>query len=218
MSTAQSFIPAAGRAGVRGYDRAIALTAREARMRSGMIKAIGASVGGIEQPKILELGCGTGSLTIALAAALPNADLTGLDPDASALAIARAKAGADAVEWIEGGALAPPTAGGGWDAIAISLVMHHLRPDQQPRALRAAREALAPHGTLHVLDFGPPRGLLPRVGFRHALQRLDGVSNTAPMGNGELPGMIAAAGFDEPQLIQRFGTVWGTHEQYAARG
>jgi hypothetical protein len=99
--------------------------------------------------------------------------------------------------------------------VVISLVLHHLKPEQQSVALSRAFEALRPSGTLHVIDFGIPHGPIPRLGWR-VLQRIDGLENTTPLGRGDLPALIDAAGFRDRRLTQRFGTIWGTHEQYFA--
>jgi ubiquinone/menaquinone biosynthesis C-methylase UbiE len=187
------------------------VSAREGKLRGGMIESVAAT----NPTRVLELGCGTGSLSLALAKALPNASITGLDLDPAALDIARGKSGADRVEWRLGSATDPPPKAGTWDCVVISLVLHHLRPEQQPVALARAHEALRPNGTLHVIDFGRPHGPLPKLGW-HVLQRLDGIENTAPLGRGDLPGLIDDAGFTGRKLVQRFGTVWGTHEQFVA--
>jgi hypothetical protein len=91
-----------------------------------------------------------------------------------------------------------------------------LKPADQPVALSQALSALKPGGTFHVVDFAPPANRVARLGWP-LLQRLDGKENTDPMGNGELPGMIDAAGFGDRALIQRYNTVFGTNEQYQAK-
>jgi 2-polyprenyl-3-methyl-5-hydroxy-6-metoxy-1,4-benzoquinol methylase len=50
--------------------------------------------------RVLDLGCGTGRLTLAMAAA--GHRVTGVDPAAAPLAAARAKPLADRVTWLEG--------------------------------------------------------------------------------------------------------------------
>lgn len=50
--------------------------------------------------RVLDLGCGTGRLSIGLAAA--GHRVTGVDPARASLAAARAKPGADRVTWVEG--------------------------------------------------------------------------------------------------------------------
>jgi len=213
----REFVPAAGRAGLtRAYDSIISLVARERLLRGGMIDAIAEGAATIEHPQILELGCGTGSLAIAVSEGVTGARVTGIDIDPEALAIARGKHSADKVQWLEGNVIDAPPTPGSWDCVMISLVLHHLMPEDQPRALGTARAALKPGGTLHVIDFGLPTSALTKLGWR-ALQRIDGVANTTPLGRGELPGMIDDAGFSERRRRQRFATMFGVTEQYSAR-
>jgi ubiquinone/menaquinone biosynthesis C-methylase UbiE len=209
---ATDFVPAAGRAWLTGaYDTLIAVSARVDKLRGGIIASVSA-----ENPvRVLELGSGTGTLSLALAQALPAASITGVDLDPAALEIARAKPGAERVDWQLGSATDAPPKAGTWDCVVISLVLHHLTPAQQPVALSRAYEALRPGGSLHVIDFGPPHGPVPKLGWP-LLQRIDGAENTTPLGRGDLPGLIDAAGFSDRTLLQRFGTVWGTKEQYRA--
>lgn len=210
------FVPAAGiPALTRFYDLAIDLFSGEKLLRRGMIDAVARDAAAADAPRILEIGCGTGSLSIALAEAIPAAEVVGVDIDEKALSIAASKPGAHRVRWLRGSATALPVEPGSFAIVAISLVMHHLMPDQQPAALREARAALRPGGTLHVIDFGVPRGLIPRVGSR-ILSRIDGPVNTGPIFSGKLPGMIDAAGFADRRLEHRFPTPVGTIERFSA--
>jgi len=92
---------------------------------------------------ILDVGCGTGTLALRLAAT--GHTVTGVDPAAASLAVARAKPGADRVRWIEGDATTLPddvqadlavmtgnvaqvfTTDEAW-AATLRAVHHHLRP------------------------------------------------------------------------------------------
>jgi len=69
------------------YDPVVALTMRERTFRSRLVAQVAAG----EPAAVLEIGCGTGSLTVRLARALPSSSITGIDPDADALARARDK-------------------------------------------------------------------------------------------------------------------------------
>jgi SAM-dependent methyltransferase len=56
----------------------------------------------------VDLGCGTGELLLGLHRAHPDWRLCGIDGSAAMLAAARAKPGADGVQWLEGAMAAPP--------------------------------------------------------------------------------------------------------------
>src|SRR5687767_3310871 len=58
--------------------------------------------------RVVDVGCGTGRLTIGIAAA--DHDVTGVEPNAAFLARARTKPGADRVTWIHGTARDLPEA------------------------------------------------------------------------------------------------------------
>ena len=54
------------------------------------------------QMKVLDLGCGTGTLTLMLKRAHPEAQITGLDGDSEVLDIARNKSRGADIQWDEG--------------------------------------------------------------------------------------------------------------------
>src|SRR5215217_4616678 len=95
------YIPAA-RWGLltRLYDPVLAVTMRERRWRGKMLDRVDAdlSEGGVA----VDLGCGTGTFALALAARRRDSTVTGVDGDAEILALARGKQGADAVDWRQG--------------------------------------------------------------------------------------------------------------------
>jgi ubiquinone/menaquinone biosynthesis C-methylase UbiE len=207
-------VGAAGRhASVSAYDRVVAATMREGAWRPALVDRVleGVPTGG----RVVEVGAGTGSLAIALAAAPSEVTVIAMDGDPEALAIARAKEGAEGVEWLEGDARRLPMADGGVDAVVMSLLLHHLAPEAQRDALREARRVLTRGGSLHVADFGRPQDALMAAAF--ALLRLsDGRRNTAPHAAGELPATVAAAGFAHPRRWKRLRTGFGTLELMSA--
>lgn len=85
---------------------------------------------------ILDVGCGTGSLTFALAKALPSARITGLDSSQAYVAYASSRTPSDGLLAFEqGDATALPYRDGSFDA-AVSLLALNFVPD----AKRADRE------------------------------------------------------------------------------
>ena len=203
-----SFVPAAGHEAFTGvYDLVTALTAREARWRPAVASLAGAGV-------VVEIGAGTGTQSLLLAG--EGGEVVAVDPDRSALEIARAKDGADRVRWLEGMADALPLESGSADAVVMALMLHHLDGAGKQAALREAARVLRPGGRLVVADWGVPAGAVPRAGMR-LLAKIDGEAGIRDHVAGRLPALIEAAGFEAPERHARLGTVWGTLELLTAR-
>ncbi len=68
----------------------------------GDLQVYSALVDEFEAVRVLDIGCGTGTFAILLAGR--GLQVTGVDPAAGSLDVARAKPGADRVRWIHGDA------------------------------------------------------------------------------------------------------------------
>jgi ubiquinone/menaquinone biosynthesis C-methylase UbiE len=158
--------------------------------------------------RVLDLGCGTGALSLQLYRRHPDARLTGLDPDPHALARARAKAAREGapVEWQQGFGDALPFADGGFDRVVSSLVFHHLTHDGRRATLAEIARVLAPGGRLLVLDFGPPHGALDRL-LLHLFHRDDRLEDNLA---GRIPALMADAGLAEPREAARMRSPFGS--------
>lgn len=94
---------------------------------------------------ILDLGCGTGILTVTLAA--EGRRVVGVDPSASMLAFARARPGGERVEWIEGDTEVLPEAR--FDLILMTgNVAQHIPDPAWMLTLRRLRAVAAPGALL----------------------------------------------------------------------
>lgn len=197
------YVPAAGRGALTAlYDPVVRLTMREDAWRPALVERIG---GG----DVLDAGCGTGTLAVALARA--GARVTGVDGDPGVLARARAKAAAAGVDvtFTEGLAGTLPLPDRSFDAAVCSLLLHHLAPAAKAAALADVRRVLRPGGRLHVADWGAPADPLQRLAF-FGLRALDGFANTADHAAGRLPAIVTGAGFAGVTVRQRLRTLWGT--------
>ena len=77
--------------------------------------------------RVLEIGCGTGNLTLRVSKACPSAQLTGLDPDPRALGIARRKGGnVPRLNFEQGYAQELPYADGAFDRVLSSMMLHRI--------------------------------------------------------------------------------------------
>lgn len=154
---------------------------------------------------VLDLGCGTGTLTLMIKRAHPNADVTGLDGDPQVLDIARDKSRGVNIQWDEGLASSLPYPDSVFDRVVTSLVIHHLVTDDKRLAFKEVYRVLKPHGELHLVDFGPPHSSLTRLirkfmrGFEEADDNLDGL----------IPRFIKEAGFGSVNETEHFTTIFG---------
>ncbi|MBW7883022.1 MAG: class I SAM-dependent methyltransferase [Caldilineaceae bacterium] len=145
--------------------------------------------------QVLDLGCGTGTLTVLLARAHSQAGLHGLDGDSAVLAIAAAKARHSGVHitWTQGLSHALPYPNNTFQRVTASLMVHHLNRDQKRRTFREVWRVLSPGGELHIADFGPPHSLVTGWMSR-IIRRLE---ETADNLDGLLPFLLAESGFAE---------------------
>ncbi len=102
---------------------------------------------------MLDLGCGLGASSIALARAYPRTQVLGVDLDEASVAEARAQAAeagvADRVTFVVGDA-AQVAAEGPFDLVTIFEALHDM--GDPVGALRTARELLAADGNVLVAD------------------------------------------------------------------
>lgn len=210
----EPYIRAAGRVGgVALYDRTIALTMREERWRPVLRDRLLAQVP--QNGTVVDLGAGTGTLAIALAEKRPDVSVIGVDGDPEILEQARAKPGAERVEWKEGLAGELDLADRSVDGAVMSLVLHHLGPQTKLKALEDVLRVLKPTAQLHIADWGRPATPLVRAAF-FALQVTDGFDNTRDHAQGRLPQILTQAGFASITRYRRLPTGWGTLELLAA--
>jgi ubiquinone/menaquinone biosynthesis C-methylase UbiE len=155
--------------------------------------------------KVLDLGCGTGTLTLMLKCAHPEAEITGLDGDSEVLDIARLKSRGANIQWDEGLASSLPYPESIFDRVVTSLVIHHLTADDKRRAFKEIYRVLKPYGELHVLDFGAPHSFLTRFMTTY-MRRLEQAADNF---DGLIPRFITEAGFRSVKEAENFVTIFG---------
>ncbi|MGC4887748.1 class I SAM-dependent methyltransferase [Micromonospora sp. DT227] len=98
-------------------------------------------------PEVLDLGAGTGLLSLLLSAALPGVRLTLVDGAPAMLAVATGHLTARGVPHRTVHAdLADPLPAGRYDAVVSALAIHHLDDDGKRALYRRAADALVPGG------------------------------------------------------------------------
>lgn len=151
--------------------------------------------------RILDIGCGTGGVSLACAAR--GASVTGIDLDAGMLEVAQRKPvpAAGTVEFLQLGAaeIADRFADTSLDAVVSCLTMSEMSPEEQDYVLRVAYSRLVAGGAIVIADETPPPSGLARLVYRvrrlpvAAATYLLTQTTTRPVR--DLPRHVLAAGF-----------------------
>lgn len=209
-----AFIPALRYASLtRAYDVVVRMTTRERVFKRALIAQAGVAAG----HRVLDVGCGTGTLAIWIKKDQPQADVRGVDGDPAILAIAVRKANSSAAQVRFDRAMSHqlPYVDGEFDRVLTSLFFH-LSPSAKRETAREIFRVLKPGGELHVADWGKSANGLMRALFL-IVQLLDGFRTTRENVAGHLPAIFGDAGFEDGGERRRFSTVLGTLALYAAR-
>jgi 2-polyprenyl-3-methyl-5-hydroxy-6-metoxy-1,4-benzoquinol methylase len=95
----------------------------------------------------LDVGCGSGRVCIALAAAFPRAEVVGVDPDRAS--IERARSATDKVRFIVGEVYSVEK-GPGFDFVTLCDTLHDLA--EPTKTLEKVRALLKPDGVLFIIE------------------------------------------------------------------
>ncbi len=195
------------------YDPVVRWTCRETKFKSDLVRQARLAPG----DRVLDLACGTGTLTVMLKKVGPGADITGLDGSEGILDIARrkvAEAGVD-VTFTHALSYDMPFEDSTFDRVLSSFFFHHLDTIDKIRTLEEVRRVLVPGGELHIADWGRPPNFLFRLAFG-VVQLLDGFRTTRESVAGLLPDYMGDAGFELVLETGRVLTPLGSVSLYSA--
>ncbi len=206
----RTFIPAAGHDWLLPlYDPFVKLLGGESAHRQ-LIDQAQLQAG----QRILEIGCGTGNLTILVKTLFPAVEVVGLDPDPKALARAQRKAERQgvSVQLDRGFSDELPYPERSYDRVLSAFMFHHLNRDEKKQTLHEVRRVLKPGGSLDLLDFGGSHehsdGLVARLLHRSKRVR-DNSEET-------ILTLMQDAGFAEPTEVAHQRIIFGRIFYYHA--
>jgi demethylmenaquinone methyltransferase/2-methoxy-6-polyprenyl-1,4-benzoquinol methylase/phosphoethanolamine N-methyltransferase len=150
--------------------------------------------------KVLDVGCGTGSLAIdAKGKAGPAGEVHGIDAAPEMIEVARQKAGRKGVDvGFRVGLIEDiPFPDGQFDVVLNSFVLHHLPHDLKRKGFAEIHRVLKPGGRFLAADFGPPaKGVI-----RHVVTALAG-HGMMHKDAAELMAMMEEAGFTNVEEVK----------------
>ncbi len=210
---ADRYIPALGHAWLTGlYDPVLRITMRETTFKSRLVAQADLRPG----HRILDIGCGTATLTIEIKRAQPEAEVTGLDGDPEVLRRAAAKIAAAGLTIALDQGLSDrlPYADASFDRVLTSLLLHHLTAETKRQTLAEIRRVLRPGGQVHIADWGEAQDAVMRGAF-FLVQLLDGFATTTDNVKGKIPQFLRDAGLVDVRETGRLRTVFGTLSLYS---
>lgn len=144
------FLPAAGRNwALPLYDPLTALLGIN-RIKESLLESANLD----RASRVLDIGCGTGTLALVIKKQYSRLEVVGLDPDPNALqrAVRKMKRSSAAVTFTQGYSEELPFRDGSFDRVVSSFMFHHLPDETKPQMLREAFRVLRKGGSFHMLD------------------------------------------------------------------
>lgn len=192
------------------YDLFMRTATRESAFKSRLVERVGIRDG----QAVLDIGCGTATLTILLKRSSPEAKVIGIDGDTDILLIARRK--------IKNTDLGIPLSLGmvfklpyvdlSFDKVTSSMVLHHLTQRDKSLTLEEVFRILKPGGEIHIAELGKPSNPIMNL-VSIIIGRLEEASDLV---KGILPQMLHRTGFVNIEETDRFMTLVGTVSVYKA--
>ncbi len=155
---------------------------------------------------VLDVGCGTGEVTIPAKVRTGTGKVYGIDPAPEMIAVARSKAERIGLEidFRIGVIEALPFPDNSLDVVTSSLMMHHLPDDLKVHGLAEIYRVLKPGGRVLIFDFmRPTQSFLNN--FFMALTMHHGLK----FGIEDLPKMLKEAKFSEAAKLDEKFLFWG---------
>jgi ubiquinone/menaquinone biosynthesis C-methylase UbiE len=201
--TKQDYIPALSfRFLTPFYDFIQKYIVRDVRYKTLLIQQANIQAG----HKVLDLGCGTGTLALMAKESQPDADVFGLDADPEMLNVAKQKADEKRLSatFDVGFTNQLPYPDNSFDRVMSSIMIHHLKTPDKIKTAQEIFRVLKPAGELHIIDFGKPYTLYGKL-LGPFLYRFEEANDNIA---GDLPKIFGEPGL-KTEIVGHFWTFFG---------
>lgn len=194
------------------YDNFIRFILPEKRLKNDLIRLAKISEA---EAKLLDFGCGTGTLLLLIENKFRKIDSVGIDIDDKMLSVAKRKLQHTNSQLLNYNGSNLPFLDDSFDVVLSSWVFHHFTRNQKFEAFSEIKRILKPGKSFYIADWGKPSNVLMRVLF-FFLQLVDNFKTTKDNVDGKLPELLEKTGFENVKEIGYENTILGTLCFYSA--
>lgn len=191
------------------YDRVVETMGWGRALKRRVLEEVHLTAG----ERLLDIGCGTGTLLLEAVRKTPGAHLTGIDPDPQILSLAQRKLQAYQIELVQASAEQLPFPPMSFDVVVSTLVFHHLPMEIKRHAIAEVARVLTAEGLFLLADVGPATTLpfkvltallLTGATLVPTLVQLKEIRYTRENMQGILPLFLKEAGFTVREPVPRY--------------
>lgn len=211
----KNFIPALGANwATRFYDPLVRLTMREFAFKRALI----AQANLAENQTILDLACGTGTLSIGIKKRFPQIDIYAVDADSKILQTAENKSQKhnSEINFQKSFSDKLPFENETFDRVFSTLSFHHLTIENKINTLKEISRVLKPTGEFHIADYGKASNSIQKA-FSNIIKVIDGKETTKDNFAGLLGLLMKENGFLFVERTLSFNTMLGTIRLFKAK-
>lgn len=156
--------------------------------------------------RLLDLGCGTGSLLMVAKKKNPYVEMVGVDVDKKILEIAQKKIQKNNlnIKLIKSSADKLPFPDSSFDIVVSTLVFHHLPTDVKKETLKEVHRILKKNGRFLLVDFGKLRRFLKIFYYLEVLFRIPEAETAKDNVEGKIPEYLIQANFKFKEISPRY--------------
>lgn len=197
----------------RFYDPLVRWTTKEYPFKRALIAQANLQ----NNQTILDLACGTGTLSIGIKRRFPNIKIFAVDADCEILEKAENKAFAQDLQINFGQSFSDelPFENEKFDRIFSTLSFHHLTHEEKIKTIGEILRMLKNDGEFHLADYGFPTNKSQKV-LSNLIRVIDGFETTSDNLKGHLRNLLEENGFVKVEKTGHFNTVLGTIRLFRA--